>query len=460
MININNFQVTKEFIHSLINALPIGVILVDNNLRVQAVNDFVVDTFNVFNATVYEKNIGEVLKCIDFDNEKSHCSKPNCPKNCSIMSPALAALKHQKIVKHNAAITLRDGNKVENRELLITSSPLHFEDKEFVILLLEDITELSRLKREKEKSHGITKLLGNDPQIVEIREKIKVLSDVDVPVLIQGESGTGKELVASAIHFEGSRADKPFVAVNCGALPESLLESELFGHVKGAFTGAIRDKKGRFELADGGTIFLDEIGDISPVMQVKLLRVLQEGTFEPVGSEKTVKVNVRVVSASNKNIKNEIAKKKFREDLYYRLCVVPINVPPLRERLDDVPLLTHYILNTYASEFGKSDIELPNEVLHILKTHTWPGNVRELQNVIQYALIHAKGNIINPQQLPQSILTHERDNGFKKRTRKRKLDDKSVKEALNKNNGNKVETAKMLGVSRSTLYRFLELLDN
>ncbi len=276
-------------------------------------------------------------------------------------------------------------------------------------------------------------------------------------MLIQGESGTGKELVAAAIHNEGFRGNKLFVPINCGALPESLLESELFGHVKGAFTGAIRDKKGRFELADGGTIFLDEIGDISPAMQVKLMRVLQEGTFERVGSETTIKVNVRVISATNKNLQEEIAEGNFRDDLYYRLSVVPLWLPPLRERRNDIPLIAEHILKRALKSRPGSDVAFSPSAMDALLSYAWPGNVRELQNWIQFALVKCKGGEILPEHFPPMRTNVLQSGAVSKR--RRKLDPASVREAIRATAGNKREAAKRLGVSRATLYRFLEDVD-
>jgi DNA-binding NtrC family response regulator len=292
---------------------------------------------------------------------------------------------------------------------------------------------------------------------------IPELAESAAPVLIQGESGTGKELVAAALHNEGPRAGKLFVPVNCGALPEGLLESELFGHVRGAFTGAIRDKKGRFELADGGTIFLDEIGDISAAMQVKLLRVLQKGAFERVGSEKTIKVNVRVISATNKDLQREIAAGRFREDLYYRLSVVPLVVPPLRERPNDIPLLAVHLLAQYAEGAGRQGAAFSPEAMDLMLSYHWPGNVRELQNWIQFALIKCKGGPIRPEHLPPVALHTgallaggHAGAGADPRKGRMRLTAQSVREAIDRAGGNKVEAARLLGVSRATLYRFLD----
>jgi len=302
-------------------------------------------------------------------------------------------------------------------------------------------------------------IIGRDPKMQDMYQTIRELADSRVPVLITGESGTGKELVAAAVHSEGCRAGKLFVPVNCGALPENLLESELFGHVRGAFTGAIRDKKGRFELADGGTIFLDEIGDISLAMQVKLLRVLQNGTFHRVGGEETVKVDVRVVSATHKNLKAEIAAGRFREDLFYRLCVVPVHLPPLRERLTDIPLLVSHFIKLIAREEKRPELALAPETLEVLLSHAWPGNIRELQNVIRYLMVRCREEVARPHHLPVNLLaataTSSSPAAPPLHTR-RHLSVESVQEALTATGGNRLQAAKRLGIGRATLYRFLD----
>ncbi|MBW2144240.1 MAG: sigma-54-dependent Fis family transcriptional regulator, partial [Deltaproteobacteria bacterium] len=260
------------------------------------------------------------------------------------------------------------------------------------------------------------------------------------------------ELVAAAIHNEGSRAKKPFVPVNCSALPEGLLESELFGHVKGAFTGALRDKKGRFELAHGGTLFLDEIVDLPKVVQVKLLRVLQEGTFEPVGSEKTVSVDVRLISAANRDLKHEVKKGNFRDDLFYRINVVPILLPPLRERKNDIPLLIENFLEKSAQE-GHVSGGISKDALAAMIDYSWPGNVRELQSAIRFALVKSKGQRIKPDHLPLEL--KENVSLHPSRGPSRKLSLESVRSALTQTGGNKAKAAKLLGVGRATLYRFM-----
>ncbi|MBW2216781.1 MAG: sigma-54-dependent Fis family transcriptional regulator, partial [Deltaproteobacteria bacterium] len=283
-------------------------------------------------------------------------------------------------------------------------------------------------------------------------EMIRELSDVNMPVLIHGESGTGKELIATAIHREGVRARKPFVPVNCSALPEGLLESELFGHVKGAFTGALRDKKGRFELAHGGTLFLDEIVDLPKFVQVKLLRVLQEGTFERVGDEKTISVDVRIISAANRDLMPEVKKGNFREDLYYRINVVPIHLPPLRERKNDIPLLVEKFFERAAQE-GLISEGLTREALAVMIDYSWPGNIRELQSAIKFALVKSRNQRIKPEHLPLEIIKNTTIQVT--RSPSGKLSPENVRSALSQTVGNKSKAAKLLGVGRATLYRFL-----
>ena len=324
-----------------------------------------------------------------------------------------------------------------------------------------DITELTHLRHRLKTEQSFAGLIGRDKKMLELFDTIREVTEVNVPVLIQGDSGTGKELVAAAIHDEGPLADKPFVPVNCGALPEGVLESELFGHVKGAFTGAVRDRKGRFELADGGTIFLDEIGEIPGTMQVKLLRVLQEGIFQRVGGEENIKVDVRIISATNKNLAKEIAAGRFREDLFYRLCVVPIYLPPLRERRNDIPLLAEHLLRKAATETDRENIVLSIEAVDVLMDYDWPGNVRELENALQYAKVKCRDNILLPEHLPSNIfkanmLTQLSPQKKERKKRKHKLDIETVWQTLAKTGGNKIEAAQRLGVSRATLYRFLE----
>jgi len=327
-----------------------------------------------------------------------------------------------------------------------------------VMLRIKDLHD--DLKREKDKNILLTQalekrysfgnILGKNTQMQAIYELISDLSNTDSTVLIQGESGTGKELIARAIHFNNYRKNKPFVVANCSAYSQNLLESELFGHEKGSFTGAIRRKIGRFELAHGGTIFLDEIGEVSPPTQILLLRVLQDHRFERVGGEETLEVDVRVIAATNKNLMEEIRKGTFREDIYYRLNVIPIFVPPLRAREDDIPLLASHFLQKFSQEKGKEVTSISPEVMEILLAHSWPGNVRELENVIEHAIIIAKQEKILPKNLPQYLL--QQPLPTKQLISLQDHEKNLIMKTLEETNWNKHQTAKKLKINRSTLY--------
>jgi DNA-binding NtrC family response regulator len=327
-----------------------------------------------------------------------------------------------------------------------------------VMLRIKDLHE--ELKREQDKNILLTQalqkrysfgnILGKNTRMEEIFELISDIANTDSTVLIQGESGTGKELIARAIHFNSHRKTKPFVVANCSAYSQNLLESELFGHEKGSFTGAIRRKVGRFEMADGGTIFLDEIGEVSPPTQILLLRVLQDHRFERVGGEETLEVDVRVIAATNKNLTDEMKKGTFREDLYYRLNVIPIFVPPLRERKDDIPLLASHFLQKFSHERGKEITSFLSEVMGIFLSHSWPGNVRELENVIEHAIIVAKQDKILPRDLPQYLL--QRPLPAQEFTTLQDYEKNLIFKTLEETNWNKHKAAKKLNINRSTLY--------
>jgi two-component system response regulator HydG len=315
--------------------------------------------------------------------------------------------------------------------------------------------EIRGLQERVESSAEFSGIIGKDPQMRLIYKLIEDTAPTDATVLIQGESGTGKELVAKAIHHLSPRRDKPFVVINCSAFPTTLLESELFGHEKGAFTGAIRQKAGRFEQADGGTVFLDEIGEIAPSAQIKLLRVLQTQKFERIGGEKTIHIDVRILAATNRDLLKEVHNGNFREDLYYRLNVIPINLPLLKNRVNDIPLLARSFLRRYSQEQGKAIHDFSSEAMRVLLDYPWPGNVRELENSIEHAVVLAKGESIEVADLPSGIsrprsAPEETGTAFQKtivHNEKRLL-----QEVLAECGWNKKLAAKRLGISRSTLY--------
>jgi PAS domain S-box-containing protein len=344
----------------------------------------------------------------------------------------------------------------ETRRLEMSVAPIDNDEGEMVGVLasFRDITDLLSCQIRARELTSFSNIIGKDAQMLQIFQQIRDLSGYDFPVHIFGETGTGKELVAAAIHNESRRGGAPFVPINCGALPEGLIESELFGHVKGAFSGAIRDKKGRFELADNGSAFLDEISELSNHLQVKLLRFLQEGTFEKVGGEKTLTVNVRVISATNKDLKEEVQLGRFRQDLFYRLNVVPILIPPLRDRKNDIPLLVDHFLRQDAERHDRKHYSVSKEAISLMLDYPWPGNVRELQNAVQFSIVKCKGSIILPAHLPMELQAAAKFP--KKRGASRKLDPESVIEALRNTGGNKARAARELAVGRATLYRFLD----
>jgi DNA-binding NtrC family response regulator len=321
--------------------------------------------------------------------------------------------------------------------------------------------ENSRLKKELQKKYRFKNIVGTSKAMGKVFDLIEKVADTDGTVLISGASGTGKELIASAIHYNSSRGDKPMVVINCGAIPEELLESELFGHEKGAFTGAYKNRTGRFEMANGGTFFLDEIGEMSPSLQVKLLRVLQEQKFEKVGGTKTIHVDVRIIAATNKNLTISINKGKFREDLYYRLNVIPIKVPPLKQRKSDIPLLIDYFMKKFRSEKQNLIKEFSNEALEDMMGFDWPGNVREVENVIKRLTILCDNEIVQVDDLPEHIQRKTRslqpdeedvlDKDLNLNEAVKDYEKRLILDALEKSNWVKTKAAKLLNINRTTL---------
>jgi PAS domain S-box-containing protein len=331
------------------------------------------------------------------------------------------------------------------------------------VCTLRDLREIERLADERRERGPLLGIVGKHPHMRELFDRVEMIRDSDSTVLIEGESGTGKGLLAQALHRVGPRHGGPFVKVSCAALPETLLESELFGHERGAFTGAIRDRKGRFELADRGTIFLDEIGDLSPTVQVKLLRVLQEQEFERVGGTQTLHVDVRVIAATHRDLRQLMAEGRFREDLYYRLNVIPIRVPALRERRSDIPLLVQHLLDHFASIGKGRPASISPPAMAILMDHDWPGNVRELENVLEHAVVCSRGSVVEPEALPRSLLGRGTARGGRGgrtapggpgRDERRR-----IQHALEACGWNRGRAAARLGIDRTTLWRKMQRLE-
>ena len=374
---------------------------------------------------------------------------PFCGGRCQFGTDASGIIENGE---HNLNITTKSG-EIRRVEMSITRMKDDAGELVGVLTSFRDVTDLFSLQLQAGKLTSFGNIIGQDHKMYKIFKHIRDVSSYDYPVHISGETGTGKELVANAIHNESSRSGARFVPINCGALPEGLIESELFGHVKGAFSGAIRDKKGRFELAHGGTVFLDEVAELSNNMQSKLLRFLQENKFERVGGEQTRTVDVRVISATNKNLKEAVKKDQFREDLFYRLNVIPIHIPPLRERQIDIPLLVERFLLDAAERYERDPPKVADRSMLLLLDYPWPGNVRELQNAVQFAFVKCRANIIEPEDLPMEL--REVKHTSSRRGPAKKLDSEGVRAALVKTGGNKAKAAKLLGVGRATLYRFL-----
>ncbi len=340
--------------------------------------------------------------------------------------------------------------------VVLTSSPLKDRSDNFTgaVLVIRDVTRENDLERELKERRQFQNIIGKSGKMQQVYELLEDLAHSNTTVLVTGESGTGKELVANALHYSTNRANNPLVKVNCSALSDSILESELFGHVKGAFTGAVQDKIGRFEMADGGSILLDEIGEISPAVQLKLLRVIQEKEFERVGESKPIKIDIRIIATTNRNLKKRVRQKHFREDLYYRLKVVEILLPPLRDRIGDIPLLVDYFCKRFNRRFNKRIEGVSDDVNRTLTAYPWPGNVRELEHAIEHAFVLCHSRFITVDHLPSEISEEHRDQKITP-AKESSINLKAIRQALERTGGNKAKAARLLGINRRTIYRKL-----
>ncbi len=356
-------------------------------------------------------------------------------------------------------VELSERSEGKRSVVMLNCMPMIDDSGVFIggVLVVRDISRLAGLERELHEKKGMGRIIGRSRRMVEINNLLEKLAETGTTVLITGPSGTGKELVAEALHYEGPRARNPLVKVNCSALSESLLESELFGHVRGAFTGAIKDTEGRFKLANGGTIFLDEIGDISPRIQLKLLRVLQEKEFERVGDTKTIKVDVRVITATNQNLREMVLSGEFREDLFYRLKVMEVQLPSLEERKEDIALLTEHFLEMFNAQMRKQICGVSPAVSHLLTCYSWPGNIRELKHAIEHAFILCRGPQIELEHLPLELRSVSSESLAVpiNQSSKNSMSKADLEQALAHSGGNKAKAARVLGVSRQTIYRKL-----
>ncbi len=444
-----------RFMSQIIDSMADGVFTMDANGRISSWNPSM-ERISGYTASDAIGNGCELLGC-------SRCFGKTCPsgiKNCGIIEKGSSEAK-ECLLQH------KDGHDIS----VIKNASVVRDENGTIIGVVEtvtDLTELNRARRKTEEAalrlgekHRLDNIIGKSHVMQKVFSSIQAAAKSDATILVNGESGTGKELVAGAIHYNSSRKNKPLVTVNCSALSESLLESELFGHVKGAFTGAIRDRAGRFEAAQGGTVFLDEIGELSPFIQVKLLRVLQEREIERVGDAKKRKVDIRIITATHQDLLSRVKEGVFREDLYYRLKIFPIHLPLLRERKEDIPLLLGHFIETHNHKTGKRIKGVSQAAMRILMDYHWPGNVRELENAVEHAFVLCEKELIDPFDLPVEIRQFGYSPSLMENTvlqppRRRKLKKAILLDLLEECEWNKAEVARRVGLSRTAIWKYMK----
>ena len=441
-----NRELSRDFgiLEAIFDSVADGIFTVDTDFVITSFNHGAEKTTGYCARDVLGKHCYEVLK------------SDICRSDCALKK---ALREKHSYVRYPITFTTADGNKVT---VSVTASPLKDKDGS-VIGGIETFRNFAIIEELHGKVQGVASfqdIISRSGRMKEIFSLLPRIAESDSTVLIEGESGTGKDLIARAIHAISPRKDGPMVAVNCGAIPDTLLESELFGYTAGAFTDAKKDKPGRFSQAHTGTIFLDEIGDVSPALQVRLLRVLQEKNFQPLGSTRTVSTDVRVIAATNKNLSEEVAKGFFRQDLYYRINVVKIVLPPLRERKEDILPLAENFIDRMNSIRMKNILGLSPRAIEAFMNHDWPGNIRELENVIEHAFVLCEKGLILCQHLPESILCQE-DRDLKEADGEtlEEIEAKAIREALVRNKWNHSAAARELGIDKSTIWRKIKRLN-
>ncbi len=439
-MKLNNGQLTEV----ILDSIGEGLFTVDKEFKIMSFN------------RAAEKILGLEKKIVLGDFCKNIFKSSRCFEEC----PIERVLENdQNVYDLEAVLETKKGQKVPVK---LNAAVLKDADKTPIggVISFRDMSHLEHIEKELLTTSNFQGIIGQHKAMKEIYNLIEEISDTDFSVLISGESGTGKEMVANAIQKLSKRKDEAYVKINCSVFPPHLLASELFGHVRGSFTDAVRDRVGRFEMANKGTIFLDEIAEMPLQMQVQLLRVLQEGTFERVGESVTRKVDVRVIAATNKDLQQEMREGRFRDDLFYRLNVIPIHVPPLRERRSDIPHLVHHFLKKYSIVSGKKITDVDDEAMDLLITYQWPGNIRELENTIEYAFARSKEDIIHASKLPPNVRMGIRCTDDLCQTEESVEDSEYtiIKNLLQKHRWNRSKVAEELGVGRTTLWRRMKTL--
>ncbi|HIE28502.1 TPA: PAS domain-containing protein [Candidatus Poribacteria bacterium] len=428
---------SRRFMDIILDSIADGVFTIDTENRITS--------FNKAAESITGFSKGEALGQYCFDIFRTNICQNTCALRKTIQTG-------KPIINHEVNILDKEGRRIP---ISISTAVLKDDSGNLIggVETFRDLSQIEALKKELNKQYTFEDIVSKNHKIQQIFSILPDIAESDSTVLIQGPNGSGKELFARAIHNLSSRRDSPYVAVNCGALPDTLLESEFFGYVKGAFTDARADKPGRFARAEGGTLFLDEIGDISPAFAVKLMRVLEEKEYEPLGATKAVKADVRIIAATNKDLQSLVESGAFREDLYYRLNVVKIELPALRERREDIPLLIDHFVDQFNIKMGRNIAGVSDEVLSALMKYDFPGNIRELENIIEYAFVLCKGNFIELEHLPKDLSDTTQNHS---KPIARPLEDaeaETIRKILKKHDGNRLKTARELGIDRTTLWR-------
>lgn len=434
-------ELTAERLLKIINSISDGVFTVDMN--------FVITFMNESASRILKISSEDALGRKCYELMDSNVCREECPLRKTLNT-------QNSIINKQICLSIPD----KRIPLSVSTSVIRDDEGKIVggVETFRDLSQLEELKKELKRRYTFEDIIGKSPQMQKMFELISMVAESNTTVLIEGESGVGKELIANAIHSKSNRSNMPMVSVNCSALPDTLIESELFGYVPGAFTDAKKKKEGRFASAEGGTLFLDEIGELAPMVQVKMLRVMQDKKYQPLGSSETKKADVRIITATNKNIDQLVEEKKFRKDFYYRINVIKIKVPPLRERMEDVPLLIEHFIDKFNYIYNRQVEGISPYALNTLMHYDFPGNVRELENIIEHTFVLSRGSIIRPEHLPEKFSNKKPLPAIEIASNMDELESVFLISVLKRNNWNRKKSAEELDINPSTLYRKLKKL--